>query len=156
MSTLTYRSFYVFIFFYVFFMRRVSVIRSVVIIPWFWTVWVTAYVCPKERYRPQRDSNPVPPGSAGFEPYTPGLRVNHATNELSLRHNISKFLLLESYLSRISYLWGLHGNKVHFGVPYCCISHILHAMIWPVDCGPPANTRRLYNAGSLLGQRCRR
>ena len=30
---------------------------------WIWTVWVTALVCTKERYRPQRDSNPVPPGS---------------------------------------------------------------------------------------------
>ena len=30
---------------------------------WIGTVWVTAYVCTKERYRPQRDSNQVPPGS---------------------------------------------------------------------------------------------
>ena len=28
-----------------------------------WTVWVTVYVFTKERYRPQRNSNPVPPGS---------------------------------------------------------------------------------------------
>ena len=42
----------------------VSIMRSVVIInPIIWTVWVTAYVCTKEIYRPQRDSNPVPPGS---------------------------------------------------------------------------------------------
>ena len=47
-----------------FFMRRKSVIRSVfIIIPLIWTVWVTSYVCTKEIYRPQRDSNPVPPGS---------------------------------------------------------------------------------------------
>ena len=57
-----YWSFHFFIFFCTFFMRRESVIRSVVIIPRFWTVWVT-YVYTKERYRPQRDSNPVPPGS---------------------------------------------------------------------------------------------
>ena len=52
------------LFFCTFFMRCESVMRSVVIIiPWIWTVWVTAYVCTKEIYRPQRDSNPVPPGS---------------------------------------------------------------------------------------------
>ena len=50
-------------FFVRFFMRRKSVIRSVVIIPRFWTVWVAVYVCTIERYRPQRDSNLVPPAS---------------------------------------------------------------------------------------------
>ena len=44
-------------------MRCEAVIRPVVIIPRIWAVWVTAYVCTKERYRPQRDSNLVPPGS---------------------------------------------------------------------------------------------
>ena len=63
-------------------------------------------------------------GRSGIRTLYPGLRVNHATNELSWRHNTSKFLVLESYLSKISYLWGLHGNKVHFGVPYCCISYL--------------------------------
>ena len=54
----------IFIYLFVrFFMRRESGIRSVVIIPRFLTVWVTAYVCTKEKYRPQRDSIPVPPGS---------------------------------------------------------------------------------------------
>ena len=59
MSTLTYWSVYFFIF-WTFFVRRESIIFSVVIIiPRIWTVWVTAYVCTKEIYRPQRDSNPV-------------------------------------------------------------------------------------------------
>ena len=62
-STLTYWSFHFFICFVRFFMRRESVIRSVVIIPRFWTVWITAYVYTKERYRPRQDSNPVPSGS---------------------------------------------------------------------------------------------
>ena len=45
-------------------MRCESVMRSVVIIiPWIWTVWFTVYVCSEESYRPQRDSNTVPPVS---------------------------------------------------------------------------------------------
>ena len=45
-------------------MLRELAIRSVVIIiPRIGTVWVIAYVCTKEIYRPQRGSNPVPPGS---------------------------------------------------------------------------------------------
>ena len=63
-STLTYWSFLFLYFFCTFFMRCESGMRSVVIIiPWIWTVWVTADVCTKDRYRPQRDSNPVPTGS---------------------------------------------------------------------------------------------
>ena len=46
---------------------------SILIIPWIWTIGVTAYVCTKERHQPQRDSNPV-------------LRVDHAANELAWRH----------------------------------------------------------------------
>ena len=34
---------------------------SVVIIPRIWTVWVAAYVCTKERYRPSWDSSLSPP-----------------------------------------------------------------------------------------------
>ena len=34
--------------------------RLSVIIPWIWTVWVTAYVRTQERYLLQRDTNPVP------------------------------------------------------------------------------------------------
>ena len=46
---------------------------SVVIIPRIWTVWVAAYVCTKERYRPSWDSSPIPPELA---------------NEPTWRHNI--------------------------------------------------------------------
>ena len=57
------------LFFCTFFMRGESVMRSVfIIIPRISTVWVTAYVCTEERYRPQRDSNPLPPVSYGSQP----------------------------------------------------------------------------------------
>ena len=59
MSTLTYWSYFLFICVYVFWCGMNRLDFSVFIIPRVWTVWVTAYVCNKERYRLQRNSNPV-------------------------------------------------------------------------------------------------
>ena len=63
---------------------------SVAIIPWIWTVWVTAYVCTKERYRPQRDSNPIHP-------------CPELANEPTWRHNISTIFIVNINQSPILY-----------------------------------------------------
>ena len=69
---------YSFIFLYVFLMQRESVIRPVVIIiPRVWTVWIIAYYCVHQW---------TISAAAGFEPGTPGLWVNHATNKLTWHH----------------------------------------------------------------------
>ena len=65
---------------------------SVAIIPRIRTVWVTAYhnVVTKERYRPQRDSNPIHP-------------CPELANEPTWRHNISTIFIININQSPILY-----------------------------------------------------